>query len=222
MTFVVVCGTDGSGKGTQVKLLTERLQREGREVEVADFPQYGQPSAALVEHYLNSGFGSIEDVSPYQASVFYACDRFGAASQIRKWLNEDKIVISNRYVSANKGHQMAQIKGDENRDKFLSWLDGFEYDLMGIPKEDANVLLYVPPEIGQQLVDQKAARDHLEGKKRDLLEADLGHLIRAAEAYQYVAKKESWRIIDCTPDGYLLNPEQINDALYNTIKDLLP
>jgi thymidylate kinase len=38
--FIVIDGTDGSGKATQVKLLAERLKKEGKKVEIVDFPEY--------------------------------------------------------------------------------------------------------------------------------------------------------------------------------------
>ncbi|MBU4493296.1 MAG: thymidylate kinase, partial [Nanoarchaeota archaeon] len=103
--FIVIAGTDGSGKATQIKILVKRLKDKGYEVEIADFPQYGKKSAALVEEYLNGKFGLAEEVGPYRASIFYACDRYAASFKIKEWLDEGKIVVSNRYVSANVGHQ---------------------------------------------------------------------------------------------------------------------
>jgi dTMP kinase len=51
--FIVIDGTDGSGKKTQTDLLVERLKKEGYAVEKIDFPQYGKKSAGPVEDYLN-------------------------------------------------------------------------------------------------------------------------------------------------------------------------
>ena len=50
--FVVIDGTDGSGKGTQTALIIERLTAEGQRVKMVDFPQYGNGSAFFVEKYL--------------------------------------------------------------------------------------------------------------------------------------------------------------------------
>lgn len=216
MSFIVICGTDGSGKGTQFTLLHKRLQKEGHNVQVADFPQYGQPSAALVEEYLNGKFGSAKDVGPHRASIFYAVDRYAASFKIRKWLREGNIVLSNRYVSANKGHQMGKIKDPNERESYLKWLNHLEYELFGIPKEDINILLYVPPEVGQQLVDKKAQRTYTE-KKRDIHEADINHLREAADAYRYVAEKEGWTVINCVQDGKLMTIEEIHEKVYDVV-----
>lgn len=217
--LIVIDGTDGSGKATQTKLLVEKLKKEGLQVEIADFPQYGEKSASMVEDYLNGKFGTSEEVGPYRASIFYACDRYAASLKIKKWLNEGKIVISNRYVSSNMGHQAGKIKEKEEKDKFLDWLLNLEFNIFDIPEPDINILLYMPPEIGQKLVDKKGHRDYVNGEKRDIHEADLNHLKDAAEAYKYVSLKYGWVIIDCAPNNELMPIEEIGEILYNKIKE---
>jgi dTMP kinase len=184
---------------------------------VVDFPQYENFSGAFVAKYLRGEYGSAEEVGPYRGSIFYAIDRYDKSFEIKKWLKEGKIVLGNRYVSANMGHQTAKIKGKKLRDKFLDWLTNLEYKIFGIPKPDITVLLYVPPEIGQKLVDQKSARAYIKGKKRDIHEADLDHLKKAAEAYMYVAKKYKWIVINCAPEGLMRSRESINEELIKKI-----
>ena len=221
--FIVIEGTDGSGKGTQTKLLVDKLRKNGREVEIADFPQYGKKSAAMVEEYLNGKFGGPEDVTPYQASTFYAIDRYAASFNIRKWLTEWKIVISNRYVSANMGHQAGKIKDLVERDKFLDWLDKFEYGLFNLPRPDETIFLYMDPEIWQQLVDHKSQKErkYAYGQKRDIHERDLNHLKNASEAYRYVAKKYNWVTIECAPDLNLRMIEDIKNEIWSVVKKLV-
>ncbi|MGE0793299.1 MAG: dTMP kinase [Candidatus Woesearchaeota archaeon] len=218
--FIVICGTDGSGKGTQTNLLVERLKKENKDVVMVDFPRYGERSSVFVEDYLNGKFGTAKEVGPYRGSIFYALDRYAASFEMKKQLAEGKFIIANRYVSANKGHQLGKIKYNDERDKYLEWLNNLEYGIFEIPKEDVNILLYVPPEIGQKLVDKKSARSYTESK-RDIHEADLEHLKEAADAYMYVAKKENWIIIDCTKDGELLSIEEIHKMIYEKVKELL-
>jgi len=218
--LIVIDGTDGSGKATQTKLLVEMLKKEGKQVEYVDFPRYGQKSAALVEEYLNGKFGIADEVGPYRASIFYAVDRYAASFELKKWLSEGKIVIANRYVSSNMGHQAGKIKDKKERKKFLKWLEELEYNIFGIPRPDINVLLYIPPEIGQKLVEQKGHRDYI-GDKKDIHEADIQHLKNAAEAYKYVAKRYKWIIIDCAPKNKLKTIEEIHEILWNKIKELI-
>ncbi len=215
--FIVIDGTDGSGKATQTKLLVEKLEKANYPVKMIDFPQYGQKCAGLVEEYLNGKYGSALEVGPYRASIFYACDRYAAAPQINEWLKQGNLVISNRYVSSNMGHQAGKIADLIERDKFLEWLFNLEYNIFGIPTPDLNILLYLPPEIGQQLVDKKGSRDYVGGQKRDIHEADLQHLPDAAKAYKYVADKYNWITIDCAPDNQLLGIEDVHNLLWQEI-----
>ena len=108
--LIVIDGTDGSGKATQTKLLVEFLKNKGVLVEMLDYPRYSNPSAYFAEQYLNGRYGSADEVSPKLASLFYALDRFDSKKSIIESLNKGKIVISNRYVSANAGHQGGKIK----------------------------------------------------------------------------------------------------------------
>ncbi|MBD3208823.1 thymidylate kinase [Candidatus Woesearchaeota archaeon] len=221
MVFIVIDGTDGAGKATQTDLLESRLKKEGYHVMKADFPRYGEPSAWFVERYLNGDFGPIEENDAYRASEFYAVDRFAASFGMRAFLAQGGVLLSNRYVSANKGHQLGKIKDLAEREKFLTWLDNLEYGIFGVPKEDKNILLYLPPELGQLNVDKKTARDYTD-KKRDLHEDDADHLRDAAAAYLFVAERENWDIVHCAPEGSMLPREDIHEQIYGIIRPLLP
>ena len=117
--FIVIDGTDGSGKTTQLALLKERLEKEGHSVAIVDFPQYNTKSAGAIEEYLSGKYGSAEEVGPYKASVFYAVDRYDASFNLRRALEEGKIVLANRYLSASLGHQGGKI-ADRQKEKNFS------------------------------------------------------------------------------------------------------
>ncbi len=195
--LVVIDGTDGSGKGTQAEFLIGRLATEGKKVELLDFPRYADPSAYLVAKYLRGEYGTPNEVGPYRASMLYALDRYDASFGMRKSLSEGAVIVSNRYVSSNMGHQAGKIADMIEREKFLVWLKELEYGMFQMPVPDMNILLYMPPEVGQQLVAQKAARAYTQGKSHDIHEADLAHLRNASEAYLQVAKREGWKVVDC-------------------------
>lgn len=219
--LVVIDGTDGSGKGTQANMLIERLVRENRKVQLADFPQYGKASAYFVEKYLRGEYGTAEKVGAYRASLFYALDRYDASFGMREWLSEGGLIISNRYVSSNMGHQAGKIADAKERAKCIAWLKQLEYEMLEMPKPDANILLFVPPEVGQKLVDEKTAREYTQGKKRDIHEADIAHLKQASASYLEVAKNEGWKVIDCmSPDGAnLRTQEDIHEEIYVYLKE---
>ncbi|HBV58259.1 MAG TPA: thymidylate kinase [Candidatus Magasanikbacteria bacterium] len=220
--FIMIDGIDGSGKSVQSQLLIDRLKKEGRSVEIISFPQYGQKSAGPVEEYLNGVYGTAEEVGPYRASILYAVDRFVAAFKIRKWLDDNKIVIANRYVASNMGHQGGKIKDPEARKKFFAWNDDLEYNIFRIPRPDLNIILHVPAGIAQTLVDKKGHREYLAGAKRDIHEDDLHHLQNAEEAYLEIARTfPNFELVECVENGELLSIEAIHKKAWDVVRGRL-
>ena len=81
--LIVIEGTDGSGKSTQFRLLTERVAAEGYKFQKLIFPQYQEESSALIRMYLSGEFGSKpSDVNAYAASAFYAVDRYASYKKV--------------------------------------------------------------------------------------------------------------------------------------------
>jgi len=219
--LIVIDGTDGSGKATQVKILTDRLQQEGVAIASFDFPQYGKKSSGLVENYLNGAYGTADAVGAYRASLFYACDRYDASFAIRKALNEGKVIVTNRYVSANLGHQMAKIANTQERKKFRDWLYDVEYGIFDIPKPDLQIMLHVTPEISQKLVDDIGHRDYVGGVKRDIHEADIHHLRKAEQAYKEIAQLPGFTLIECVENGEIFSREIIAERIWTVVAPTL-
>ncbi len=223
-TFIVLDGTDGSGKGTQTARLHRRLAAAGRDVVLVDFPRYGEPSAYFVERYLRGEYGNLGAIGAYRASILYALDRFDASFGIRAALARGAIVVSNRYVSANKGHQMAKIADPAERERFLAWLNDLEYGVLGIPKPDLTILLHVPADVGFELVAAKDERAYLKGKVRDIHEDDREHLRAAEAAYLSLLaldRTERWHRIDCMEDGRLLGIDEVERRVWDVVAPLL-
>ena len=55
--LIVIEGTDGSGKSTQFKALSQRLEAEGVAFKHLVFPRYSEESSALIRMYLKGEFG---------------------------------------------------------------------------------------------------------------------------------------------------------------------
>lgn len=219
--LIVLDGTDGSGKKTQTDLLLARLDKEGIEKEYADFPRYGKRSAVMVEDYLNGEFGKANEVNPYAASLFYAIDRFAAGKDLLSSIDEGKIVVANRYVSSNMGHQGGKIQDEAERIKYFDWVENMEYNQLGIPRPDATILLYVPAKIAQGLVGKKEAREYLKGKTYDIHEEDLNHLENAEKTYLEAAEKFGFKIISCVENGELLSREKIHEKVWEVVEKLI-
>ena len=216
--FIMLDGIDGSGKSVQTKLLINRLKKSGRSVAMISFPQYGRKSAAPIEEYLNGVYGTAAEVGPYRASILYAVDRYAAAPRIRAWLKAGKIVVANRYVASNMGHQGGKIKNAAQRKKFFLWNDNLEYKIFGIPRPDLNIILHVRPDIAQKLVDQKGAREYLKGSKRDIHEADLAHLAAAERTYLEIAKLfPHYQVVECVSKNQILPIPSIHEKIWKIV-----
>lgn len=215
--FIVIEGSDGSGKATQVHLLKERLEAAGYDVELFDFPQYNQPSSYFVRRYLEGAYGNTNEVGPYTSSLFYALDRFEAAPRIRQALSEGKIVLSNRFTGSSMAHQGTKIFNAEQRRGFFIWLDNLEFEMLRIPRPDVSIILRVPADISEQLLLKT-------GKKKDIHENDRIHLERTVLVFDDMAQlfPQDFQRLDCVRGGELLDIQTINNMLWEKISPLLP
>jgi len=231
--FIVFDGLDGSGKSTQANLLISRLRKENYKVAFLDFPQHGERSAALVDDYLNGKYGSALEVGPWRASIFFACDRYDASFKIKKWLEQGKIVVCDRYVGSNIGHQGGKITDYKTRKEYLKWLFNLEYNIFQVPKPDINIILKVDPETALKLCDSKnpgtsqqklfRRKAYLGDKPKDIHESDLNHLRNGYRSYMEVVKEypEEFKAVECMEKGQLLSPEEIHEKVWREVEKIL-
>ena len=197
--LIVFEGTDGSGKATQSRLLFERLEREGVDCRKLNFPRYGEKSAALVELYLGGAFGS----HPKQDWGGY--------------YEAGGLLIADRYTTSNAVHQASKLP-DGEREKFLDWLFGFEYGLLGLPEPSLVFYLDVPTEVTERLMRERERATHTAA---DIHEADDAYLRECRENARGVAARCGWQRVDCTRDGQMRGIEDIHEEVYARVKALL-
>ena len=221
--FIVLEGSDGSGKTTQFKLLAERLRAVGYDVEVFDFPRYDQQSSYFVKRYLNGDYGPASQINAYAASMFYALDRHEAAPEIRRALSQGKIVVSNRYAGSNMAHQGSKFEDETEQRGFFVWADSLEFSLLSIPRPDINLFLRVPAETAFKLIGEKSKRNYTD-KPRDQHEADLDHLKKTVFTYDLLCQlfPKDFVAIDCTQKNQLMSVTAINDRIWGAVQPLLP
>ena len=220
--FIAIEGTDGSGKGTQFKLLSERLKTAGYTVSLFDFPQYDSESSYYVRQYLNGAYGTADEVGPYTASLFYALDRYQAAAGIQAALDAGHVVLANRFSGSNMAHQGTKFPNAEQRRGYFIWLDGLEFQMLGIPRPDISLVLRVPAEVAQKLVDRKEKRGYTD-KKRDIHEADLSHMQRSVEVYDDMCQlfPKDFLAINCVKKNELLSVPTISNMVWDLLKPKL-
>lgn len=227
--FITFEGIDGSGKSTQAKLLAKELRKRGYQIKLIDFPQHGKASSQLIDKYLRGGYGKPINVGPYQASIFFACDRYNASFKIKQWLKEGRIVIADRYIGSNIGYQGGRIKNKKERKKFIRWLFDLEYNLFQIPKPNITFLLDVPFNICQELMAQIRDKQKIKRKisylgrlRKDILERNLSYQKMARNAYLETVYDfpKMFKLINCFQNKRLLSPLEIHRIVLDKTKFL--
>ena len=216
--FIVVDGTDGSGKTTQIALVVRRLRRNGQRVAVVDFPNYRRFFGRLVRRMLDGEFGRPHDLNPYLASLLYAGDRWQHGAAIERFLANGVTVVANRYVSANMIHQGAKVPTGTARKRLIAWLKELEFGAYGLLRPDRVLLLDVPPTVAQRLI---LSRQRATGKG-DRADRDRTHQTAAYATARELARSEPrWQRIPCTERGRILSPEVIHERVWRALQTVL-
>ena len=211
--LIVLEGTDGSGKSTQFRLLCDRLQKEGKAFQKLVFPQYSEPSSALLRMYLGGEFGSHpSDVNAYAASVFFAVDRYAAWKKVwGKGYEAGELILSARYTTSNAVHQGGKLS-QEKQPAFFDWLFDFEYHKLGLPAPDAVIYLDMPTGESVKLLRARESATHTKG---DIHEVDADYLAACRKTAQLAAKHCGWQRVSCVDeDGRLRSIEDIHQEIW--------
>lgn len=223
--LIVIDGTDGSGKATQVELLRKSLIKDGKTVKVVDFPEYYKNFfGKFIGHCLSEQYYNWVNIHPKIASIAYAADRFESSKEINSWLDKGYIVLANRYVSANQIHQGGKIKSAKKRQDFIKWLDQMEYEVFKIPRPDVVFYLNLPMSYINKLIkerNKKTSRTYL-GKKKDIVEGNVSYLENSRKSAIWLAKtQKNYQQIDCMGKKEIRTREDIHEEVYEKVKKVL-
>lgn len=217
--LIVIEGTDGSGKSTQFKLLSEHLAQDNVSFKHIVFPRYSEDSSALIRMYLGGQFGDKpSDVNAYTASAFFAVDRFASYKMDwGQWYEDGGVVLSDRYTTSNAVHQASKEPVEKQTD-FLGWLYDFEYDKLGLPRPDLTIYLDVPTDFTEKLLRHREADTNTQA---DIHEKDMTYLATCRETGRRAAAFYNWTVIQCVKDGTMRSIEDIHQEIYQHVKRCL-
>ena len=213
--LIVIEGTDCSGKQTQTDILVRNLKEAGFKAISFSFPNYASPTGKIIgEAYLGkhteSYFqeGTI-NVDPKISSLYYAADRVYNIDIIKKYLDYGYIVILNRYVESNMAFQGGKIKDIKERNMMYEWLDNLEFVLLGLPRPDYVLFLYLPFEFVCTLKE----------KRGKIANVDLLHM--AEIAYLELSTIYDYEKINCLKDDKLRSIDDIAQEIFSKVKQYL-
>lgn len=222
--LIVIDGTDGSGKSTQINLLMTALKSKGFKVKSIHFPEYDNFFGGFIGHCLTEQYYNFVQVHPKIVSVLYAADRWESSQKVKKWLDTGHVVILDRYVSANQIHQGGKIKSEAKRAAFIKWLDEMEYGVFKIPKPDLTIYLSLPVKIIQRLIKERnesSVRTYA-GNKKDVHEVDLEFQKNSRNSALWLSKVlKNFIKVDCAPEKTLRAREDIHEEVYAHVAKVL-
>ncbi len=217
--LIVLEGTDGSGKSTQFGRLCQRLEQAEIPFQKLVFPQYQEPSSALIRMYLAGEFGTHpSDVNAYAASAFYAVDRYASYKKVwGEWYEGGGLVVADRYTTSNAVHQASKLPNEE-REAFFQWLCEFEYDKLGLPAPDQVIYLDVPTDTSVQML---RARESATNTHADIHEQDTDYLRICRETASQAADCLNWYRVKCVSKGEMRTIEDISEEIWTVIRPII-
>ncbi|OFX24837.1 MAG: dTMP kinase [Bacteroidetes bacterium GWA2_31_9] len=222
MSFIVLEGLDGSGKSTQVKLIREYFDNKKIKYKYLHFPRTDSPVfGELVSMFLRGDLGDNNAVNPYLVALIYAGDRDNTKVMIQEWLNNDYLVLIDRYIYSNIAFQCAKINDLQEKEKLKNWIINLEYEFYKIPKPDLSIYLDVPFDFTKSnLTNAREGddRDYLKGKA-DIHEQDIDFQEKVRQEYLKVfATEKDCKIIECkTSNNTMLKPDEVFNKIYNLL-----
>ena len=122
--FITFEGIDGSGKSTVSKIVYEKLKNNGYDV-VLTF----EPTNSWIGKIVQKNIKTQSD--PFETSFTFIADRVDHCKKIKKWLEEGKIVLCDRYAESTYAYQAAQMQ--DVIDKPIKWLKELSKNHIIIP-----------------------------------------------------------------------------------------
>lgn len=219
--IIIESGSDASGKATQSEELLKKLTADGYNVRKVEYPNYKSESSTLVKMYLRGDFGkNADDVDAYIASTFFTADRYASfKTEWEEFYRSGGIVIADRYTTSNMVHQASKMEIEE-RDKYLDWLEDYEYNLFKIPRPDEVIFLNVPVDYSIKLMENRKNKFTGEDEK-DIHESDKNYLKKTYNNSLYIADKYNWKRVECVENEQLRTIEDISNEIYGIVKNIL-
>lgn len=218
--MIAIEGTDKAGKHTQVKKIVDYLKSRYIPAETLDFPQYNSFFGRVITNYLNGKFGPTHDMPAEYTMMPYALDRLHQQPKLRKWLNEGKWVILDRYTYSNS-FSVAKMPREQWTEK-INFMEEMEFNQMGIIRPDHNIYLYVDPRISYNMRNQ-GLKNYQQGRA-DIHERDLKLLCDVADVYKQIARNNpnTWTVVDeMKSDNTRMNIDEVFANLRPIIDSML-
>jgi len=204
--FVTFEGTEGSGKSTQIALLSDRLKALGYRVRALREPG-GTPIGEEIRHTLKHS--SINQaMTPETELLLMNASRAQLVREIiRPALEQGEIVLCDRFYDSTIAYQ------GYGRQMGLATVQPIIELAVGQTQPDLTLLLIIPESVSQQRL---AARQAAQPVARDRFEeADAAFFRRVMQGYEAIARDQPGRVVQIDGTGEVA---QIHESIWNAVK----
>ncbi len=195
--IIAIEGIDGAGTEVQSKKLLEYLNEKGIPAERIEIPNYEGPIGKLIHDFLHGKYDFPLDVEV----LLFGADHVNNAHQTRKWLEEGKTVICDRFFTSVIAYQGLKGFPIEKITKLG--------EMFNVPKPDYIILLKVSPETSMK---------RKEGEKPDSMdrhESDRELLGKVADQYDKLVENSVWS------KWHVVDGEKSIEEVFEEIKNVL-
>lgn len=186
--FIVIEGLDGSGKSTQIKMLAEKLEKDGNKVFVTAEPQYFETGL-----YIRRILSESLDKNMYLQAALFLADRLEHITNpefgIRKKLGEGYTVICDRYYYSSFAYQGTASD--------MQWVMDINLNCPEILKPDLCIFLDVNPETCKERIDCGRDKAELYEKDTELMQSVRKNFL---DVFKKLEKSERITIIDANKE----------------------
>lgn len=203
---------DGVGKSTQIKIITDFLEKNDKTYISLHFPMYGKNDFSnIISMFLRGDLGENNKVDPLFVANIYAMDRYKSKPDLIKYLNTYDYVILDRYVHSNMAFQGAKYDEIEKIDGIVKWIDDFEFKFLKLPYPDLILYLDLPIDVVKERLINRTGdnREYLNGNN-DIHEMDFEFQTKVRKMYLGLDNCENYNKINCLDDnGNTLSPVDV-------------
>jgi dTMP kinase len=204
--FVSFEGGEGAGKSTQIKLLADRLDADGKRVIVTREPG-GSPGAEIIRHVVLSGMGKL--LGPEAETLLFAAARDDHVhAVIEPALQQGIWVLCDRFSDSTRAYQG---RGGQVSPALLN---AMQRVTIGQLKPDLTIVLDIPVSLGMRRAAIRRGNDIPDRFEAEGIAFHQG----LRDAFRQIAADEPQRcvLIDAEAD-----PEVIADNIWGVLRHRL-
>ena len=190
--FITFEGIDGSGKSTISRRVFQQLKSDGYDVVLTS-----EPTGTKIGRYVQQCIKTQSD--PFVTAFTFIADRMQHCTQIKQWLDRQKMVLCDRYAESTYAYQGAQLEA--HIEKPMYWLQDLSRNRILLPDR---TFVFV--------IDPKDALLRIQHREELIPFEQIAFLEKVHQNYLKLASSKRFLKLDATKEI-----QELVDICYNDI-----